>query len=271
MAPPAAATRALEASARIHDLLQRLHAASEAQEKSLSQIFFYVKMLASYYIWGSGWSASADDHMRDKYVSLEQDKCQFMYLLARGMGARNIVEAGTSFGVSTIYLALAVGQNVADARAAGGRATGKVIATEQEPTKAAKAREHWKQAGDEVEPWIELREGDLRETLKVAEGMPEQIDMLLLDSMSFPYRPEWHPWLTGRSLDANGTARAGDCQTTAAQGSTYPSRQHGHGKGAVQGVSGLHPQSGKWFQDDDDAVLRRAGNDCVSTVELTTG
>ncbi|KAL3956872.1 hypothetical protein ACCO45_009718 [Purpureocillium lilacinum] len=167
MAPPAAATRALEASARIHDLLQRLHAASEAQEKSLSQIFFYVKMLASYYIWGSGWSASADDHMRDKYVSLEQDKCQFMYLLARGMGARNIVEAGTSFGVSTIYLALAVGQNV--------------IATEQEPTKAAKAREHWKQAGDEVEPWIELREGDLRETLKVAEGMPEQIDMLLLD------------------------------------------------------------------------------------------
>ncbi|PWI76948.1 hypothetical protein PCL_04142 [Purpureocillium lilacinum] len=181
MAPPAAATRALEASARIHDLLQRLHAASEAQEKSLSQIFFYVKMLASYYIWGSGWSASADDHMRDKYVSLEQDKCQFMYLLARGMGARNIVEAGTSFGVSTIYLALAVGQNVADARAAGGRATGKVIATEQEPTKAAKAREHWKQAGDEVEPWIELREGDLRETLKVAEGMPEQIDMLLLD------------------------------------------------------------------------------------------
>ncbi|GJN72366.1 hypothetical protein PLIIFM63780_005302 [Purpureocillium lilacinum] len=181
MAPPAAATRALEASARIHDLLQRLHAASEAQEKSLSQIFFYVKMLASYYIWGSGWSASADDHMRDKYVSLEQDKCQFMYLLARAMGARNIVEAGTSFGVSTIYLALAVGQNVADARAAGGRATGKVIATEQEPTKAAKAREHWKQAGDEVEPWIELREGDLRETLKVAEGMPEQIDMLLLD------------------------------------------------------------------------------------------
>ncbi|KAK4092083.1 O-methyltransferase [Purpureocillium lilacinum] len=181
MAPPAAATRALEASARIHDLLQRLHAASEAQEKSLSQIFFYVKMLASYYIWGSGWSASADDHMRDKYVSLEQDKCQFMYLLARGMGARNIVEAGTSFGVSTIYLALAVGQNVADARAAGGRATGKVIATEQEPTKAAKAREHWKQAGDEVEPWIELREGDLRETLKVAEGMPEQIDLLLLD------------------------------------------------------------------------------------------
>ncbi|UNI22231.1 hypothetical protein JDV02_008138 [Purpureocillium takamizusanense] len=193
MAPHETATRAVEASARVHELLQRLHAASESQERSLSQTLFYIKVFVSYCLWGSAWSAAADDHMRDKYVSLEQDKCQFMYLLARAMGARNIVEAGTSFGVSTIYLALAVGQNVADARAAaaveadqGKKAAalvggGKVIATEQEPTKAAKAREHWKQAGDEVEPWIELREGDVRETLKVAEGMPEEIDMLLLD------------------------------------------------------------------------------------------
>ena len=106
------------------------------------------------------------------------------YLLARSMGALNIVEAGTSFGVSTMYLALAVGHNVAQAKASGGATTtrGKVIGTEKEPTKAAKAREYWKEAGEEVEPWIELREGDLLETLKVEEGMPEQIDMLLLDS-----------------------------------------------------------------------------------------
>ncbi|KAK4071583.1 hypothetical protein Purlil1_13352 [Purpureocillium lilacinum] len=65
--------------------------------------------------------------------------------------------------------------------ATGTPVTGKVIATENEPTKAEGARNYWKQAGNEVEPWIELREGDLRETLKVAEGMPEQIDMLLLD------------------------------------------------------------------------------------------
>ncbi|KAI5463570.1 S-adenosyl-L-methionine-dependent methyltransferase [Mariannaea sp. PMI_226] len=181
MTPPPAALQSVEASTRVHSLLQRLHTASEAQEKSLSQIWFYVSRLLSHYIWGTGWSASADDHMRDKYVSLEQDKCQFMYLLARSIGARNIVEAGTSFGVSTIYLALAVGQNVADLKRDGKNVTGKVIGTEKEPTKAAKAREHWKEAGDEIEPWIEVREGDLRETLKVDEGMPEEIDMLLLD------------------------------------------------------------------------------------------
>ncbi|EWY79947.1 hypothetical protein FOCG_17863 [Fusarium oxysporum f. sp. radicis-lycopersici 26381] len=180
--PHGTAARALEASPRIHKMLQHLHAISAAQEKSFSQIFFYLKMLVGYYIWNTGWSQASDDHMRDKFVSLEEDKCQFMYLLARSMGAKNIIEAGTSFGVSTIYLALAVGQNVADARATTGTSvTGKVIATEKEPTKIARARDYWKQAGNEVEPWIELREGDLRETLKVAEGMPEQVDMLLLD------------------------------------------------------------------------------------------
>jgi predicted O-methyltransferase YrrM len=120
--------------------------------------------------------------MRDKFVALKPNKCQFIYLLARAMGVRNVVEAGTSFGVSTIYLALAVGQNAAHG---GGKVGGKVIATEKEPSKAVKARAHWKEAGEEVEPWIELREGDLLETLKVEEGMPKEIDMLLLDSKSF--------------------------------------------------------------------------------------
>ncbi|KAG5982184.1 hypothetical protein E4U55_002202 [Claviceps digitariae] len=176
-----AATQAVAASPRVHNLLQELHAQSEAQEKSFSQTIFYLKRLVAFYLFGSSWSTSSDDHMRDKFVSLEPDKCQLLYLLARSSGARNIVEAGTSFGVSTIYLALAVSQNVADARRASGQAlNGKVVATENEPSKAARARHHWKQAGDEVEPWIELREGDLLETLK-GEGMPEQIDILLLD------------------------------------------------------------------------------------------
>lgn len=39
------------------------------------------------------------------------------------------------------------------------------------------------EAGDEVELWIELREGDLLEILEVDEGMPESIDLPLLDSM----------------------------------------------------------------------------------------
>lgn len=171
------------ASTKLSALLEKLHALSSAQENSYSQSFFYLTRLGRYLLFGESWSARADDHMRDKFVALEPDKCQFVYLLARSMGALNIVEAGTSFGVSTMYLALAVGQNVAQAKASGGVArAGKVIATEKEPTKAARAREYWRDAGEEVEPWIELREGDLLETLKVEEGMPEKIDLLLLDS-----------------------------------------------------------------------------------------
>jgi predicted O-methyltransferase YrrM len=75
--------------------------------------------------------------------------------------------------VSTIYLALAVTANTTS----GG--IGRVIATENEPTKASAARKNWKEAGEEVESVIELREGDLRETLNV--DLPT-VDMLLLDS-----------------------------------------------------------------------------------------
>ncbi|KAM5355223.1 hypothetical protein ACJ41O_001869 [Fusarium nematophilum] len=110
----------------------------------------------------------------DKFVALDPDKCALVYLLLRSIGARYVVEAGTSFGVSTIYLALAVAQN-----AGSDPSRGAVIATENEPTKAARAREHWKAAGDDIEKFIDLREGDLRETLKT--DLPDQVDFLLLD------------------------------------------------------------------------------------------
>lgn len=116
-----------------------------------------------------------DQLMLDKFIALDEDKCQFTYQLINAMGATNIVEAGTSFGVSTIYLALAVAKTTA--------ATGKlgtVIATEKEEAKAAIARKYWAQCGASVEKQIDLREGDLLETLK--DGLPEAVDLLLLDS-----------------------------------------------------------------------------------------
>ncbi|RAH68769.1 O-methyltransferase [Aspergillus aculeatinus CBS 121060] len=118
-----------------------------------------------------------DRLMLDKFIALDQDKCQFTYQLVTAMGATNIVEAGTSFGVSTIYLALAVAKTTSR--------TGKpgmVIATEKEASKAAAARGYWAQCGPEVERHIDLREGDLLETLK--DGLPEEIDLLLLDIWS---------------------------------------------------------------------------------------
>ena len=86
----------------VHTLLNRLHQESSTQEATLG----------SYFSTTEGF----DDLMRDKFIALDQDKCQFVYQLARAIAARNIVEVGTSFGVSTIYLALAVGQNGGEER-----------------------------------------------------------------------------------------------------------------------------------------------------------
>jgi predicted O-methyltransferase YrrM len=120
--------------------------------------------------------ASADDpalktFRRDKLVALDRDKAEFCYLICRANNARRIVEAGTSYGVSTLYLAAAVRDNV---RVGGGN--GVVIGTEYEPEKARAAREHFARAG--LSDFIDLREGDLRETLQRIDG---PVDFMLVD------------------------------------------------------------------------------------------
>ena len=109
--------------------------------------------------------------LSDKLVALDRDKAEFCYQLCRPTDARRIVEIGTSFGVSTLYLAAAVRDNI---RAAGGN--GVVIGTEYEPAKASAARAHFAEAG--LSGYIDLREGDLRETLKEIEG---PVDFMLVD------------------------------------------------------------------------------------------
>ncbi|KJR79821.1 O-methyltransferase [Sporothrix schenckii 1099-18] len=148
----------------IRTLLTRLHGESKAQEASLSRADYDKALI--------------HDVMRDKFIALDEDKAHYIYQLLRATEATTIVEAGTSFGVSTIYLALAA---LANAKAAGGGKTARVVATEHEPTKAARAREHWQLCGDDVVKAIDLREGDLRETLKTD---LEAVDFLLLDSRS---------------------------------------------------------------------------------------
>ncbi|KAJ3821532.1 hypothetical protein F5880DRAFT_1485956 [Lentinula raphanica] len=124
--------------------------------------------------------SSFDDLMRDKLIALDKDKCHFVYQLIRATGATNVIEAGTSFGISTIYLALAVGENKKRLDAADRRRSKPgVIATENEPSKVVKARQHWKQCGPEVEREIDLREGNLLVTL--ATNVTQDVDLLLLD------------------------------------------------------------------------------------------
>jgi predicted O-methyltransferase YrrM len=109
--------------------------------------------------------------LSDKLVALDRNKAQFCYQLCRATNARRIVEIGTSFGVSTLYLAAAVRDN-----ACAGGGNGVVIGTEYEPDKASAARVHFAEAG--LSGFIDLREGDLRETLKEIEG---PVDFMLVD------------------------------------------------------------------------------------------
>jgi predicted O-methyltransferase YrrM len=116
---------------------------------------------------------------RDKFVALDRDKAAFCYQICRAGDARRVVEVGTSFGVSTLYLAAAVRDNVL---ASGG--DGVVIGTEYEPEKALVARSNFEAAG--LSRFIDLREGDLRETLRQIEG---PVDFVLVDIWIAMARP----------------------------------------------------------------------------------
>jgi len=117
--------------------------------------------------------------LRDKLVALDSDKAEFCYQLCRASNARRIVEIGTSYGVSTLYLAAAVRDNIG---AGGG--DGVVVGTEYEPNKAAAARAHFEQAG--LSRFVDLREGDLRQTLKQIDG---PVDFMLMDIWITMARP----------------------------------------------------------------------------------
>jgi predicted O-methyltransferase YrrM len=117
--------------------------------------------------------------LSDKLVALDRDKAEFCYQLCRANNARRIVEIGTSYGVSTLYLAAAVRDNV---HATGG--DGVVIGTEYEANKASAARAHFEQAG--LSRFIDLREGDLRETLRQIDG---PVDFMLVDIWIAMARP----------------------------------------------------------------------------------
>ena len=157
-------TDSLRGDHTLRAILDRLHAASEAQEAENAA---HLAADGGRSTRGSESDVEAGRAFwADKYVALDRDKAEFCYLLARATGARRIVEAGTSYGVSTLYLAAAVRDN-------GG---GLVIGTEREPGKVAAARATIAEAG--LAGYVDIREGDLRSTLAIDDG---PVDLLLLD------------------------------------------------------------------------------------------
>ena len=110
-------------------------------------------------------TAQRADLFKNVYMSMSEAG-ELLYLLARATGARTIVEYGTSYGISTLYLASAVRDN-------GG---GTVIGTEIQPEKAAAAQQNFTDAG--LADVIDLRVGDALVTLTDVSG---PVDLVLLD------------------------------------------------------------------------------------------
>jgi predicted O-methyltransferase YrrM len=152
---------------KLEALLERLHSESDAQIEETDAYYTRRKREGTL-----DETYAFDDEMHcffsNKLVALDREKAEFCYQLCRSLRATRVVEAGTSFGVSTLYLAAAVRDNQVE--------NGVVIGTEHEPKKAEVARANFKEAG--LSEFIELREGDLRQTLRDVGG---PVDFMLVD------------------------------------------------------------------------------------------
>ena len=112
-------------------------------------------------------------YLKDAYIPVDPDQGKMLYITAKAIRAKTIVEFGTSFGISTIYLAAAARAN-----------NGRVIGTELEPSKVKAARANVAEAG--LQQFVDIREGDAMKTLA---NIDTPIDFLLLDGWKDVYRP----------------------------------------------------------------------------------
>ncbi|MDF5707815.1 MAG: tRNA (adenine(22)-N(1))-methyltransferase TrmK [Nostoc sp. S4] len=151
--------------ARVETVLAQLHA--EANKQLPGLILHYLPKLPGLLL-GKGiqWDSTKTEYYNNKYIPIEPDQGEFLYLIARAINAKTIVEFGTSFGISTIYLATAVRDN-------GG---GIVIGTEIVHDKVVQARKNIAEAG--LETYVDIREGDGLKTLKT---FNQTIDLVLID------------------------------------------------------------------------------------------
>ena len=151
-------------SKKVQSLLNRLHA--EAREKDSASFAKFENLTEAERVAVHGDYRKHYGLLRDAFIPVGPDLGRLIYLLAVAAHAKTIVEFGTSFGISTIYLAAAL-------RDSGG---GKLITTEMEAGKAERAKAHLTEAG--LADLVEFRVGDALELLR---ELPKAVDFLLLD------------------------------------------------------------------------------------------
>ncbi len=129
----------------------------------------------------AGMHAASSDYrafygrLKHAHLAVSAETGKLLYMLARSTRARNMVEFGTSFGISTLHLAAALRDN-------GG---GRLIGSEFESSKVGHARENLRLAG--LADLVDIRQGDALETLK--SNLPDDIELVLLDGAKPLYLP----------------------------------------------------------------------------------
>lgn len=148
---------------KVEATLARLY--KEALKQGWAMVFHFLPKAFKLYGKGIDWKTEDESFYDDKYTPILPFQGTFLYMQARAVNAKNIVEFGTSYGISTIYLGKAAKDN-----------GGKVISTEYLPHKVRIARQNMVEAG--LSEYVDIWEGDATETLK---NITEPIDFVLLD------------------------------------------------------------------------------------------
>lgn len=135
--------------------------------------------------------------MSDRYMPISPETGTLLYTMIRAARPEAVVEFGTSYGISGLYIAAALRDN----------GVGHLYTTELSSKKVTAAARNFEQAG--VADVVTILPGDARETLA---SVTESIGIVLLDGWKEMYLPVLaliEPKLrSGATIVADNTTRA---------------------------------------------------------------
>jgi predicted O-methyltransferase YrrM len=116
--------------------------------------------------WETATAQERADASESAYMPISRQGGELLYILVRAKRPNTVIEFGTSYGISAIYLSAAVADN----------GTGRVLSTELNAAKVLAARANLEEA--RLAELVTILLGDARTTLK---DIPGPIDFVLLD------------------------------------------------------------------------------------------
>jgi predicted O-methyltransferase YrrM len=155
---------------RVAGVLSQLHEAAKGDKWIIARA---IPAILGAVLRGVPIMSALNPHLTKAYIGVPPEVGNLLYLTARAVNAKHVVEFGTSFGISALYLAAAM-------RDTGGH----FIGSETEPSKIRVARENIDHAG--LSQWAEIREGDALDTFQ---NLSVPTDLVLLDGWKDLYLP----------------------------------------------------------------------------------